>query len=199
MTSVKETVFVIDDDEGVRSALEVLITSTGLDCRTFDRADRFLEAFNHDGPGCILSDVIMPGMTGLQLLRAVRERGVQLPVVLLTGHADVEVAVSAFRSGAFDFLEKPFSGSLLLDMLQRAIAQSHETLNANARKGALREKLSALTDREREIVPLLMQGARNKEIARTLSISHRTVERHRQNVLGKLGLRSVVELAQLAT
>lgn len=194
-----ETVFVVDDDEGVRVALEMLINSAGLVCESFSRGDRFLAAFDHDGPGCILSDVIMPGMTGLQLLKAVRARGVVLPVVLLTGHADVDVAVSAFRAGAFDFLEKPFSDSLLLDMLQRAIAHSEESIRANARKGELEKKLRALTDREREIVPHLVKGARNKEIARALSISHRTVERHRQNVLGKLGLRSVVELAQLTT
>lgn len=196
MADTEEKVFIIDDDEGVRVALEALVSAAGMRCEAMERAAHFLE-IRHDGPGCVLSDVIMPGMTGLQLLIAARQRGNRLPIVLLTGHADVELAVSAFRAGAFDFLEKPFSDTLLLDMLQRAMAHSRTTLEADARKRALETRLHALTNREREIVPHLVAGARNKEIARSLSISHRTVERHRQNVLNKLGLRSVVELAAL--
>ena len=188
----------IDDDQGVRTALEVLVASAGLDCVAYSRAMPFLEEFDYDGPGCVLTDVIMPGMTGLQLLKAARQRGIRLPIVLLTGHADVELAVSAFRAGAFDFLEKPFSDSLLLDMLQRAVDQSEAQFDAAAEQKAADEKLSALTAREREVVPHLVAGMKNKEIARKLAISHRTVERHRQNVLGKLGIRSVVELAKLA-
>ena len=192
-----EKVFVVDDDEGVRVGLELLVGSAGMACESFDRALPLLESFNHAGPGCILSDVVMPGMTGLQLLKAARQRGIGLPIVLLTGHADVELAVGAFRAGAFDFLEKPFSDVLLLDMLQRAIEHSRSRFDAAVAREAAEEKLGALTAREREIIPHLLTGLKNKEIARVLSISHRTVERHRQNVLGKLGLRSIVELARL--
>lgn len=190
-------VFFIDDDEGMRRMLELLVASVGLENESYSRPGQFLEQFSHTGPGCVVADVIMPEMTGIQLLRAARARNIDLPFIVLTGYADVEVAVSAFRAGAFDFLEKPFSDSTFLTMVQNAIEHSRAQLGSARERRELQRRLSALSAREREVVIEMVRGDSNKEIARKLGISHRTIERHRQSALRKMGVRSVVELGTI--
>ena len=197
MGEMSDRVFIIDDDDGMRRVLELQVASIGLESESFSQPTRFLEQFSHAGPGCIIADVLMPEMTGLQLLQAAREAHIGLPFIILTGHADVAIAVAAFRAGAFDFLEKPFPESILLEMVQRAIQHSRAALEAEAEQHEIEDHMAMLTDREREVVAEMIDGNSNKEIARKLQISHRTVERHRQNALKKIGVRSVVELGGL--
>lgn len=191
------TVFIIDDDEPVRATLSAHVRRAELACETYAGAEAFLAEIKHRGPGCVVTDVMLPGMTGMGLLEALKERDCGWPVVLLTGHADVDLAVSAFRSGAFDFLVKPVTGFKLVEVVQRAIADSIEQFRARTRAQELEQKLGELTPRERDILPLLVTGATAKEIARSLSISHRTVEHYRYRVLEKFGVRTVLELSEL--
>jgi FixJ family two-component response regulator len=193
---MSERVFIIDDDEGIRSVLELQAASIGLESESYSQPTRFLEQFSHAGPGCIIADMIMPEMTGLQLLQAAREAHVELPFIILTGHGDVAIAVAAFRMGAFDFLEKPFSKSIFLEIVQRAIQHSRAALDSEAKQRETEKSMALLTGREREVVAEMINGDSNKEIARTLQISHRTVERYRQNLLKKIGVRSVLELGE---
>ncbi len=197
MRGMSERVFIIDDDDGMRRLLESQVALIDLESEGFSRPKRFLEQFSHAGPGCIIADVVMPEMSGLQLLRAAREAHIGLPFIILTGHADVAIAVAAFRAGAFDFLEKPFSESIFLEMVQRAIQHSRAELVSEAKQHEIEEHMAMLTDREREVVAELINGDSTKEIGRKLKISHRTVERHRQNALKKIGVRSILELGGL--
>lgn len=191
------TVFIIDDDEPVRATLSTHVRRAELACETYAGAEAFLAEVEHRGPGCVVTDVMLPGMTGMGLLEALQERDWGWPVILLTGHADVDLAVSAFRSGAFDFLVKPVTGFKLVEVVQRAIADSTEQFRARVQAQELERKLGELTPRERDILPLLVTGATAKEIARSLSISHRTVEHYRYRVLDKFGVRTVLELSEL--
>ena len=197
MPEMAERVFIIDDNEGIRSVLELQAASIGIESESFSQPTRFLEQFSHTGPGCIIADMMMPEMTGLQLLQAAREAHIELPFIILTGHGDVAIAVAAFRMGAFDFLEKPFSKSIFLEMVQRAIQHSRAAQDSEAEQHEMEEYVAMLTDREREVVAEMINGDSNKEIARKLQISHRTVERYRQNALRKIGVRSVLELGGL--
>lgn len=197
MSNMSERVFIIDDDEGIRTVLELQAASIGLEAESFGQPTRFLEEFSHTGPGCIIVDVMMPEMTGLQLMQTARAADIDLPFIILTGHGDVSIAVAAFRGGAFDFLEKPFSKSIFLEMVQRAIQHSRAALDSGAEQYEMEQSMALLTDREREVVAEMINGDSNKQIARKLQISHRTVERYRQNVLKKMGVRSVLELGAL--
>jgi len=197
MRGMSERVFIIDDDDGMCRLLESQVALIDLESESFRRPKRFLEQFSHAGPGCIIADVVMPEMSGLQLLRAAREAHIGLPFIILTGHADVAIAVAAFRAGAFDFLEKPFSESIFLEMVQRAIQHSRAELVSEAKQHEIEEHMAMLTDREREVVAEMINGNSTKEIGRKLKISPRTVERHRQNALKKIGVRSILELGGL--
>lgn len=196
-TQALATVFVIDDEQDVRTMVEMHLASAGVACRTFESAEAFLKEFGGHSRGCVLADVMLPGISGVELMEAVRARNPDVPVILLTGHADVDLAVNAFRSGAFDFLVKPVARDSLLETVQKALAQSSARVRERSREAELEERLGVLTPREREIVPLIVAGATSKEIARVLSISHRTVEFYRQSVFRKLGVRSALELAAL--
>lgn len=187
-------VFFVDDDHGMRRMLELLVASIGLEHESYSSPAQFLDQFSYTGPGCVVTDVIMPGMTGIQLIQAARARRIDLPFIVLTGYADIEVAVSAFRAGALDFLEKPFSDSTFLSMVQRGIEESRTQLSSIRDRDEMQRRLDALSTREREVVVEMIRGDTNKEIARKLGISHRTIERHRQSALKKTGVRSVVEL-----
>jgi len=197
MRGMSERVFIIDDDDGMCRLLESQVALIDLESESFSQPKRFLEQFSHAGPGCIIADVVMPEMSGLQLLRAAREAHIGLPFIILTGHADVAIAVAAFRAGAFDFLEKPFSESIFLEMVQRAIQHSRAELVSEAKQHEIEEHMAMLTDREREVVAEMINGNSTKEIGRKLKISPRTVERHRQNALKKIGVRSILELGGL--
>jgi len=199
-------VFIVDDDAGVREALAWLLRSRRLPSQSFDSADAFAEFLNAAGhawqatqPGCLLLDVRMPGMSGLALFEQLIERRLLdvLPVIFLTGHADVPTAVDAVKRGAFDFCEKPFSDNALVDRIEQALGRSVQTLQSLRSKQNLQHNLADLTDRERDVMHLVVEGLPNKLIADQLDISVRTVEVHRARVFDKMNVKSAVELANL--
>lgn len=201
--SLHATVFIVDDDASVRDALAWLLRSRRLLSEPFESADAFdalLEGgFSPREPSCLLLDVRMPGMSGLALFDRLAARGLLplIPVIFLTGHADVPTAVDAVKRGAFDFCEKPFSDNALVDRVEAALAQSARALGALQEKASLKARLNELTERERDVIRLVVEGLPNKLIADQLDISVRTVEVHRARVFDKMGAKSAVELANL--
>ena len=197
------TVFIVDDDASVRDALAWLLRSRRLYSEAYDSAEAFdaklQSGFSPTQACCLLLDVRMPGMNGLALFDKLVERGLQadLPVIFLTGHADVPTAVDAVKRGAFDFCEKPFSDNALVDRIEQALAQSGRNVQARVEKSGVRTRLSELTDRERDVMRLVVEGLPNKLIADQLDISVRTVEVHRSRVFDKMEVKSAVELANL--
>jgi len=193
-------VLVVDDDEGMRSSVRFLCASVGLEAETFDRADALLEKYP-DGvsgrPGCIVLDVRMPGMSGLELQRLLAERGCLLPVVIVTGHGDVPMAVAALKAGAHDFIEKPFKEQALLDLIEAAVRLSRERISAADARRALKARFASLNKREREVMERVLAGKANKVIAFDLDLSIKTIEVYRASVMTKTQSRSVAELAQL--
>lgn len=187
----RETIFIIDDDSSVRDALMLLLSLQGHACAAFASAEDFLAALQPDWRGCVVADIRMSGMSGLQLQAMLREQGSPLPVIVITAHGDVAAARQAFRAAAVDFLEKPFDGSQLLRAVEAGLA------GARAVATALRTNAPTLSPREHEVMGLLVQGLDNRRIAEELGISHRTVEVHKARVLEKLGVRSVIELVRL--
>ncbi len=193
------SVYLVDDDEAIRDALGWLLQSRGVTCRPFPSAEDFLDAWTPQLAGCILLDIRMTGMSGLELFDLLRERGNQLPVIFLTGHGDVPMAVSALKKGAFDFVEKPFNDNELVNRLLEALQLDMHARAAAAGNDSLNERLARLTARERQIMDLVLAGKFNKVIADELQISMRTVEVHRAKVFEKMGVRTAVELSQLMT
>jgi len=193
----ESTVFVIDDDPEVQDALRWLIESVSVPVETFDSAEAFVNAIGPDRPGCLVLDVRMPGMGGLKLLENLRALEIRLPVIVLTGHSDVPLAVRAMKAGAMDFIEKPCADQDLLDRIYSAMQRDAALRAETARSVAINEQLKQLTPREREILERLMKGQANKVVATELGISERTVESHRRNIKGKMKVRSLAELAQI--
>jgi two-component system response regulator FixJ len=191
------TVFVVDDDEGVRSSIRLLLKSVGIAATPMASALEFLDAFDPAQPGCLVLDIRMPGMNGLELQQQLNLRGAVIPVLFITGHGDVPMAVEAMQQGAFDFLQKPFRDQELIDRIQKALERDHEARATLAQHGQIREKLESLTAREREVLQLLTQGKQNKVMAAELGISQRTVEIHRAHVMDKLGARSLAQLVRM--
>ena len=190
-------VHLIDDDEDVRRALAFLLGTAGLAVKVYESAILFLDNYNGSQTGCIVSDVRMPGMDGLQLLKRLKEMDVKLPVIVLTGHADVALAVEAMKAGAVDFIEKPFSDEVLLNAIQSALAQRLSHLpRGNVEQ--IRTRMTSLTPREREVLEGLLKGHPNKTIAYDLGLSPRTVEVHRANVMTKMAASSLSELVRMA-
>ena len=197
------TVFIVDDDESVRDALAWLLRSRHLASERFAAAEDFdamlAAGFHPLQPCCLLLDVRMPGMSGLALFDRLAERSLTdaMPVIFLTGHADVPTAVDMVKRGAFDFCEKPFSDNALVDRVEQAIRKSGEVLAARREKALLQQRLAELTDRERDVMRLVVEGLPNKLIADQLDISVRTVEVHRARVFDKMEVKSAVELANV--
>jgi two-component system, LuxR family, response regulator FixJ len=192
------TVFVIDDDASVRDSINLILSLKGLQTRLFSSAKDFLEAYRPEWRGCILTDLQMPGMSGLDLQQALHERGILLPVVVLTAHGDVPTTRVAMKGGAFDFLEKPINDEVLLDVLKNAIREDIHRHAAESAEDALRSRLARLTPREREVLDLLVEGLSHREIAARLSISPRTVEVYKARMMEKLQCRSLAELIRAA-
>src|SRR5437868_5439362 len=190
-------VHLIDDDEDVRRALAFLLGTAGLAVKVYESAILFLDHYNGSQTGCIVSDVRMPGMDGLQLLKRLKEMGVKLPVVILTGHADVALAVEAMKWGAVDFIEKPFSDEVLLGAIQSALQLRQNSPSAGDVE-QIRARMTSLTPREREVLAGLLKGHPNKTIAYDLGLSPRTVEVHRANVMSKMAAASLSELVRMA-
>jgi len=190
-------VFIVDDDEAVRGSLRMLMRSVGLQAQALGSAPEFLEAYDRRQPGCLVLDVRMPGMSGLELQQQLNQRGATIPVIFISGHADVPMAVEAMQHGAFDFLQKPFRDQELLDRVQRALAhdaQSRASLDAGAQ---IRERIESLTPRERQVMQLVTHGKANKVVGAELGVSQRTVEIHRAHVMEKMHARSLAELVRM--
>ena len=194
MTHEDGTVFLIDDDAGVRDSLSLLLSLKNISTQPFASADSFLETYTPERSGCVLTDLRMPGMTGLELQTAMRERHIELPIVVFTAHGDVATARAALKNGAFDFLEKPVDEAMLLDVLRNALRVDRERRSAATERSTSGQRRDRLTEREREILKLLTVGHSNREIAAQLGISPRTVEVHKARIMEKLECRSLAEL-----
>ena len=190
-------VFVIDDDASVRDSINLILSLKGLRTQLFSSAEEFLEAYRPEWRGCVLTDLQMPRMSGLDLQQAMRERGILLPVVVLTAHGDVPTTRVAMKSGAFDFLEKPINDEVLLDVLKNAIREDTHRHATERAEDALRSRLARLTPREREVLDLLVEGLSQRDIAARLTISPRTVEVYKARMMEKLQCRSLAELIRV--
>lgn len=188
---------VIDDDEAMRRSLVFLIESVGLEARAYARAQDFLDDAWPERAGCLILDVRMPGMSGIELQAAMLRKDIDLPVLFLTGHGDIDMAVNAMKAGAFDFIEKPFRDQRLLDAVSRAVRESEERQAARSELTIARTAFMRLTPREREVARLVADGLTNKAIASSLDISEKTVHIHRANALHKMATSSAAELATL--
>lgn len=196
--STDPTVFVVDDDRDTLKALEQLFISVGLPVELFHCGDALLRAVRPERPGCVVLDVRLPGNSGLEIQEELKARGIPLPIILISGYASVPVAVRAIKSGAVDFIEKPFNDQVLLDCVQRAIALDAQRRRERAHKAEICKRYRRLTPREREVMELVAAGLSNKAIAARLGVSSRTVEIHRANVMKKMRARSFVELLRMA-
>jgi FixJ family two-component response regulator len=192
------TVFLVDDAASVRDSLGRLLELAGFRVERYASAEEFLAGYQPDRAGCLVLDVAMPGMSGLELADVLAARGLRLPIIYLTAHGDIPMSVRAMKAGAVDFFEKPVKGDALIACINDALARDSQWRSAEANSWGARQKLAGLTPREREVMLLAIEGHQNKEIARRLGISHRTVELHRSRVMRKMGAVTLVELARMA-
>lgn len=197
MTARDETVFIVDDEPDVREAVEMLLASVGLAAEGHGSADAFFAAVDPGRPGCLVLDVRLPGMNGLRAQQELARRDYALPIVFISGHADIPMAVRAVQDGAVDFLEKPFGDQALLDRVERALEIDRERRRQAAERAEALAGYALLTPREREVLTCLLAGKVNKIIARELDLSTRTVEIHRARVLEKMGVRNASQLVRL--
>lgn len=201
LDGMNQTVFIVDDDEAMRDALEMLMRSVGLKSESFASARDFLRRFNARRAGCLLLDIRMPDMTGLELQAELHKRRIRLPIVFLTGHADVPIAVRAMKAGAVDFIQKPLDEHRLVVAVMNALKtdseRGHLRPDENSPPDDAARRLEALSEREREVLHLVLRGRQNREIAEALSISVKTVEFHRANIRQKLDVGSLQELFSL--
>jgi two-component system response regulator FixJ len=191
-------VYLVDDDEAIRRSASFMLRTTGFIVKTYSSGTDLLEVSRELDPGCILLDVRMPGLDGLEVHKVLNQRNIRLPVIVMTGHGDVSVAVQAMKAGALDFIEKPFEKATLLEALEQGFAQLARADNAAARANSASAQLAILTPREREVLDGLAKGHPNKTIAYDLGISPRTVEIHRANVMSKLRVASLSEALRIA-
>jgi FixJ family two-component response regulator len=196
--SSEPTVFVVDDDSEVRDTLQWLVESVGLNIETFASAQDFLNAYDPDRPGCLVTDVRMPGMSGIELQAKLMAEEVTLPIIVVSGYADVPTAVRSMKGGAIDFLEKPFNEQMMLERIQLSILEDARLRQQRAQRERAKTRLEGLTRRERQVMDLVILGRSNKQIARELDISPKTVEAHRSNLMGKMQAHSLAELVTMA-
>jgi RNA polymerase sigma factor (sigma-70 family) len=200
MTKAQEsapTVFIVDDDPAIRFAMQALMDSVGLNHEIFGSGDDFLSAVDDDRGGCLVLDIRMPGLGGLELQQELLNRGNSLPVIFITGHGDVPMAVEAMQKGAVDFIQKPFRDQDLLDRISEALKADREQREARNANAIVAERVSKLTNREREVFDLVVTGKPNKVIAYELGVSQRTVEIHRARVMEKMEARSLADLVKM--
>jgi FixJ family two-component response regulator len=198
MTSKPQTVYIIDDEQDVRDGLQMLLKSIGITAETFPSATDFLERYQMDWPGCILVDIRMPGMSGIELQKKLNAMGAPIPLILISGHADVPTAVRVIQEGAVDLLEKPVSEQELLDKVQAAMNSDGQRRQAYLEKKQIKSCYEQLTPREKEIMNEVALGKMNKVIAYELDITTRTVELHRAHVMEKMQARSLADLVRYA-
>ena len=195
---MKPVIHVIDDDEAVRDSLRMLLTSVGHEVSVYESGSDFLEQLTTTLSGCILLDIRMPGMSGLELQQVLVEKHCLMPIIFITGHGDVPMAVQAIQRGAFDFLQKPFREQDLLDKIQDALTLAKANQTAEINKLQIQQRIDSLTEREREVMNLVIEGKANKVIAIDLGLSQRTIEIHRSRVMEKMHAKSVAQLVKLA-
>ncbi len=197
MNNSTATVFIIDDDSAVRDALSLMIEQEHFAVATFENAEAFLASCQSECYGCAIIDIRMPGMDGMQLQEVLSKRNIHLPVIFLTGHGDIPMSVQAMKAGAMDFLTKPVTREKLLASVRLAIQKSERIMSENAHHQEALSRLADLTDRERDVMLLAIQGHPNKDIARKLGISHRTVEIHKSKIMHKTGAANLLDLARI--
>ncbi|MEM1097516.1 MAG: response regulator [Planctomycetota bacterium] len=198
-SSLPSVVYVIDDDADVRDSLCWLIESVGKRVEAFETADAFLSRTQVGAmAGCVVADLRLPGMSGLEMVEALTERGVALPVIMITGHGDVSAAVRAFKNGCIDFIEKPFSDKVLLERIDRAIQLDRQHRRQQGQVASIRDRMATLTTRETQVMSMVVVGKLNKQIAAELNLSHKTVEVHRSHVMSKMQAASLAELVRMA-
>lgn len=196
MSQVEPLVYLVDDDEAVRDALGLLLKSVGHRCKVYASALEFLEDYDPGRHACLIADIRMPGLSGLELQQRLNEQHAEIPIIFITGHGDVPMAVSAMKSGATDFIQKPFRDQDLLDRIHKALEQDRQRRAAGTEARVIRDRLKLLTPRELEVMQRVIRGQANKVIAMDLGVSQRTVELHRARVMRKLKMRSLAELVQ---
>lgn len=198
MTEHHETVFIVDDDAAVRDSLNFLLKTVGIESQTFSSGDEFLDAYKPDWEGCILLDIRMPGVSGMEVQRRLVNQDCSLPIIFITGHGDIPMAVEAMHLGAHDFVQKPFHDQELLDRIQAALSARRDMQDEVELKRTIQQRFSTLTPRETEVMAAVAKGHANKVIAMDLELSQRTVEIHRARVMEKMQVRSLAELVKLA-
>lgn len=194
MNAQENTVYIVDDDPSVRHSLTWLIESVGQNVRTYASPGEFLAEYQEGGPGCLILDVRMPETSGLDLQEQLNRSGFTLPIIIITGHADVPMAIRALKAGAFDFIEKPFNDQLLIERIQQAIEHCHDLTQKHQRRQASKQRLSKLTPRERQVLDGVVAGKSNKVLAKELDISIKTIEVHRANLMSKMEAESLSDL-----
>ncbi len=194
----RPTAYVVDDDESIRTLWRWLMESNGIPVKTFATAADFIESYRNGGAGCLVLDLKLPGMSGLELQQYLNRKDIEIPIVFVTGYGDVPAAVSALKGGAVDFIQKPFSHREVLSIIEKAFRRDSENREKRARRSRIAGRLAMLTEREREVLQRVIEGKPNKIIAADLDISMKTVEFHRAKVMEKMGVTSVAELVQFA-
>ena len=197
MTDTQQTVYVVEDDEAVRDSLELLLKSDGKPVKTYDNANAFLKYYSEKMAGCIVLDIRMPGMDGMELQKKLNEKHSILPIIFVTGHGDVPMAVDAMKEGAVDFIQKPYREEALLQKIEAALEQDKEQRKTLGEKQEILRRVKSLTPREHEIMDRMIAGQANKVIAIELEISQRTVEIHRSRVMHKMGTHSLAHLVRM--
>jgi len=191
------TAYFVDDDEAIRTLWRWLMESNSIPVKIFESAPQFISSYRRGDPGCLVLDINLPGMNGLELQEFLKREGVEIPIVFVTGFGDVPSAVSALKGGAVDFIQKPFDYRMVVDVIRKAIARDAEARAARARRNLVEARIATLTERERDVLRRVIEGKQNKVIAAELEISIKTVELHRSRVMEKMGVGSLAELVQL--